>query len=657
MKKQKIRDRKKSKKVQKPDNNLVFYLFTGFLIFFIPLFHYKPAMDITLMPRTLALSIFLLGFSLWFLHKRQFHRFDFRALRAPLVPITLLYLLMTIFSVVWAINHRESFFDMVRTNLFLIVMVYAAVIFITVPEWQTRIPKMVIFAALVAFVIGMVQYYEQVFLTGGADLPDGREAIYGVIGVMSHKNEFSNQLMMMLPFLGYGIYAFRGRWRNASIVTTLLVILLILILRTRAVWVGVAMGGFVTFTIMVISAHRINLHRYARIGMAVLLVAGIAGAITIRAMPERPDDFSMMGRLKNITNPTSHHNIHRINVWKATMDMINEHPIKGVGAGNWQMLIAPYCKGMFSSMSALNWGRPHNDFLWVWAEKGIFGLLLFLAIFVFAFIMLFQVFFYSPHVKDRVLALLIAAGIIGYFGISFFSFPYERINHTMYLALFFAAAIALRNRYKPWKPLNPNRKVLLAIVLLTTTFGIVYGYHSVRMEVHMKKTISLENAGRFEEAIESAYRSMNPFRSLNPMAYPPEYYVAKNDFEIGKVLREQGNEEAALRRFDEALQGYKRTLELFPDNLWAVSRKGLVYNELGDHASMIECLKHILEIVPAMRRERLAKASAYYHLGEYQKAIDTFKSVSRWERDDQIVQNIEALKQLIEEAEEEEGVE
>jgi O-antigen ligase len=650
MSKQKIearKARKAGKAKPQPKNDLIFYLFAGFFIFFIPLFRYNPAMDITLMPRTLAVSIFLLGFSILLFHKKQFPRFDFRVIRSPIITITILYLLITIASVFWAINHRESFFDMVRTNLFLLVLAYAAVIFNTVPEWQNRIPKMVIFAAITAFLIGIVQYYNKVFLTGNVNLEDGREAIYAVIGIMSHKNEFSNQLMMMLPFLGYGIYALRGGWRTASVITTLMLLVLILILKTRAVWVGIALGGFVACVFMVISAPRINLHRYGRIALGSVLIIGIAGAIYIRAIPERPDDFSLLGRLKNITNTSSSHNIHRINVWKATLDMIEEKPFHGVGAGNWQMLIAPYTKGMFTSMSALNWGRPHNDYLWVWAEKGIFGLILFLTIFGLAFLMLFQVFFRSPHVNDRVLALMIIAGILGYISISFFAFPYERINHTAYLALFLAAAIALRNRYKPWKPLTPNRNILLTIAIATTTLSIIYGYNSVKMEIHMKETIRLENAGQYEAAIQSAQQAMNPFRSLNPMAYPPEYYVAKNDFEIGKKLKAQGMEEAAIQRFEQALMGYDRTLELFPDNVWAVSRKGLVYTELEQHEKVIECLDHLLEIIPTLKRERLAKASAFYKMGEYQKAIDTFKEVPDWEKDKTIVQNIQALENLI----------
>jgi O-antigen ligase/tetratricopeptide (TPR) repeat protein len=653
---------KKAEKKQSKETSAIFFLFTGFLILFIPLFHLKQAMDITLMPRTFALSVFLLGFSLILLGKKHFHRFDFAPMRSWIFVAVLLYLLMTIASVVWASNPRESYFDMVRTTLFLLVMLYAAVIFNKTPDWQDHLPKMVLVTAIIALLIGLVQYYNKVFLNTAEMMEDGREKIYAVIGIMSHKNEFSTQLMLLIPLLGYGIYRFRKGWQVAFIITTLLTLVLILVLKTRAVWVGIAVATLVCVVMALINGHRLGMSRHLRMAAAALLLAGIIGMAWIHSLPDKPDDFSFIGRVKNITNTESQHNIHRINVWKATLSMIEENNhVKGVGAGNWQMLIAPYCKGMFSSISALNWGRPHNDFLWVWAEKGIFGLIFYLTFFTIAFIYLLRTFFLSPLLNDRVLALLLAGGILAYLAVSFFSFPYERINHTVFLALFMAVAVVMNQRINAPKPFNPLRALLLLIALITTSMGALYGWNAIQMEKNMKKTIQAENQGRYEEAIGFANQSKTAFRSLNPMAYPPEYYVAKSDYQIGKQLLSSGAKEAGMRRIEEALSGFEYTLTLFPGNVWTISRMGLIYNDLGTiyeaqgdtaksneyYHKMIRNLEYMIELVPALKQERKAMAGAWFKTGNYHKAKEVLESIPNYKKDKDVVTNIKGLDELI----------
>ncbi len=663
--------KKEQQKTQSPVTPY-FYIFTGFLILFIPLFHLNFAMDITLMPRALALSIFLLAFTLIILGRKHFHKFNFSAMRAWIFPVVLGYLLITIASAFWAVNPRESFFDMVRTSLFLIVMLYAAVIFTSTPDWQKKILHLVIIAAAVAVVIGLVQYYNKVFLSNVKKLEDNRDVIYLVMGIMSHKNEFSTQLMLFLPFLGFAIYRLRKGWQVTAIITTLLVLMMILILKTRSVWVGLALGMILASIIIIIFPAKIRMPKILRIIAAVVIMTIISGYIYINSLPVKKDDYSFVGRIQNISNPDSEHNINRINVWKATMAMIGEKPYHGVGAGNWQMFIAPYCKGMFYAIKQLNWGRPHNDFLWVWAEKGIFALILYLSIFGLAMGYLIRVFFRSPHVNDKVLALLIMIAMTGYLTVSFFSFPYERINHTVYLALFMASAIVMNQRIKPPAPYSPNRTALMMTILAVTAFGTIYGYNSIQMERYMKKTISTENGAenidnpevaiqQYQKAIELAQQSMNPFRSLNPMSYPPEYYVAKSDYQIGKRLMASGQKEAALIRYNESLRGFERTLELFPGNVWTISRMGLIHNDLGTYysekgdtakaneefAKMIGSLEYMIELVPKLKQERKAMAGAYYKMGDYRKAVETLKNVPGYKKNKDIMRNIKGLEEMI----------
>ena len=71
----------------------------------------------------------------------------------------------------------------------------------------------------------------------------------------------------------------------------------------------------------------------------------------------------------------------RYKLYKSTLQLISEHPILGVGPGNWKIEVWQY--GLYFD----TWGksfaqRPHNDFLWVFAEGGVLAGLSYILIFL-----------------------------------------------------------------------------------------------------------------------------------------------------------------------------------------------------------------------------------------------------------------------------------
>ncbi|MEZ5147879.1 MAG: O-antigen ligase family protein [Bacteroidales bacterium] len=53
-----------------------------------------------------------------------------------------------------------------------------------------------------------------------------------------------------------------------------------------------------------------------------------------------------------------------------------DHPVTGVGAGNWKIAVYPYY-GRFQPSVYRHWRNTHNDFLQISAEKGLGGFVLF----------------------------------------------------------------------------------------------------------------------------------------------------------------------------------------------------------------------------------------------------------------------------------------
>lgn len=625
---------KKIKNVPTYSNSVLFYFFSAYLIFFIPVFHLSKALDEALMPRILALSIFSVVMALILFVSGYYRRFDFSVLRRKVFWALAGFLLITLISVAFAYNIRESTFDIVRTFLMVSITAYAAVVFLNHPNWQEKLPKLIIFAALFALMVGSWQYYHKVIIAIKPLLDDGRPVIYEVYGMMYHKNEYSSALLWMLPFLAYGIYRFRGAWQIVSIVTVLLVLIMIVLVKTRAVWVGIALAMFVIAVILIFFARKIGFPIVLRNLMAAAMIVGILGVVTIFSMEKPKDRYSLLGRIRSITETTSPDNIHRLNAWKTTLKMIREKPITGWGAGNWNLEVAYYFDGKFTEVPQLNWARPHNDYLWVAAEKGIFGLLIYLMFFGLTIYYLIRVLARSPKMDNRMLALFLLGGIISYMGVSFFNFPYERPNHQVYLALMIAGATVLYHRLEHQPAFRPRQLVILTPLLVFSIFGIVFGNKTVAQEAELKHSLSAYYQGNWQSMLHYAQRAYNPLKSLDQMSNPPEYY--------------EGMALAKLNRHKEAIVAYEKAYAQFPNSVWITNWMGQSYYMVGRYEDALKCLQKVLHIIPDLREARISLSATYYQMGDYQNSYNALKTIPGWEEDSAIQSNMRALERMME---------
>jgi O-antigen ligase len=620
---------KKSKEVFSP-KPFLFYVFTGFLVLFIPVLHYPKALDEALMVRVLALSVFSLLFGIFLFTGSNYKKLDFSVLKQKIFLVMPAYLLITIISVLFAINYRESFFDVVRTFLWVAYAGYAAIIFSNTENWQDKLPKLVTIAALIALALGARQYYNDVIRATALTLPDGRSLTYAVYGLMFHKNEYSSALLLMLPFLAFGVYRLNGTWRILAAATALLVLIMIVLVQTRAVWVGIAVSMFITSIILVFFSRKLGFPAFLRNITAVGLVAGILGVIVIFSIEKPEDTGSVLGRIRSITDTRSQHNIHRLNIWKSTLKLAKENPLTGVGAGNWRLHIAYYFDGKFEEVSQLNWARPHNDYLWVLSEKGIIGLLIFMAVFGVTIFYLFKVLVRTPSIENKILALFLLAGVFAFLAVSFFNFPYERMNHQVYMAIIIGGAASLRYKLAPQQTFKPPQTNLLMVLIIFSAFGALYGYKTMQQESNLKYSISAMHHENWRTMLNYAQRAYNPFKSLDPLSNPPEYY--------------EGMALAKLGRHHEALDAYAKARKQFPNNMWITNWMGQSYYQVGRFEDALACLDVVLHIIPTHREGHISRSATYFQMGEYQKSYDALKNIRGWEDDPAIQRNMRALE-------------
>ncbi|MHC4506354.1 MAG: O-antigen ligase family protein, partial [Planctomycetota bacterium] len=119
---------------------------------------------------------------------------------------------------------------------------------------------------------------------------------------------------------------------------------------------------------------------------------------------------------------------YRFLLWGNTLEMIKDHPVLGVGIGNWRVRYVGY-----SSKFALDEGvtsrrqpgRAHNDHLQVLAELGLVGAVLYIWLAYAVYRVIVGALARGTGRATRYMAMAVAAGVVGIVVDAFFSLPFQ----------------------------------------------------------------------------------------------------------------------------------------------------------------------------------------------------------------------------------------
>lgn len=615
-----------------------FYIFFTALIVVLPLIYSDKILDPSLLPRLLTLSLVLVLFLLPLFSRKFFRKQNTAVLRNPLYLFMLAYALITAVSMFFAINYREGFYDTAKSFVMLILAAVAGVFFVSNPGWYKKIPLLVLVSAAISLLIGFNQYLNEVLLSTSELLPDGRPVIYLVDGLMAHKNQYAISLLLMLPFLGFGIYNSRGLFRPAFILITTLTVLMLIILETRSTWVGLILGSAAAVFSILGFGKFFGVGAKVRkslLGLSLLVALALAVGVSF-AGRDNPDSF--FSRLRSITDPGAGNNVYRLKIWDLTTKMIADKPLQGVGAGNWKINSAYYFADYDFSKSQLNWIRPHNDFLWVFSEKGIIGFLAFASIFVYAVFLILKVLGSEISRDRKIYILLMFAGITGYVAVSIFTFPLERINHQVYLMLMLAGIIGIHYETKPPQPVRINRLALVVPALILLVFSISYSISVMKLETKVKQARMAQFAGNWNKMLQLSVDLPTTFRNIDAEAVPVAWYA--------------GLAHASMNQPDKALPYYLRASTQHPTRVMVLNNLGKTYIDLGRITEGRQAIEKALEILPDYPEALTNLSASYYAEKDYTNALKYLRQIPPPNRTEIVNSNIRALTGIIRNQEE-----
>lgn len=192
---------------------------------------------------------------------------------------------------------------------------------------------------------------------------DGRAA-----GFFGHPMTFAGYLCMYLPLflIGYFDNLFGSKYRNVSGLLFVAGIAALIFNGTRGAWIAVAITSGILLLYYMFKNKR-NLV----IGTVVI---ALCGGILV-------NNDAFMHRVSTITNNRYQSNSERLLMWNSAWNMFKDHPVFGVGLGQYKdnyqhKYISPKAKEP-------NLAHAHNNFLQMLAENGMVGFIGFISMFIY----------------------------------------------------------------------------------------------------------------------------------------------------------------------------------------------------------------------------------------------------------------------------------
>lgn len=353
-----------------------------------------------------------------------------------------LLLFMMLLSFFQSMNISESIVTINRWILIYLTFIYFSIFLNKKPSLINTIITVSIIISIFNILWCIIAYY----YVGAYVNPRNNLMINGFYG---NKNIFAACILFKLPFLYYA-FLFRKRiakWLSLFLIFGLTFCLVILSARTSflgLIFQLILLAGYSLFIFF-----RLKKSKKILIITAFIIGSALLGFFSGDAFIKynfnhycvksnvakvynlTENSYSVSNRFKQIEEGNSKG---RLKIWRNTINIIKQNPWLGYGVGNHKLAIMKVeTPQKFDYIVS---DHAHNDFLEMWSELGIFGLISYLLFFASAFFL-----FIKTQLKKNVSEITRFVSfsgllcIVTYMNDAMFNFPLERADCQLYLAL------------------------------------------------------------------------------------------------------------------------------------------------------------------------------------------------------------------------------
>ncbi len=433
---------------------------------------------------------------------------------------------------------------------------------------------------------------------------------YQVKTVFGHRNIYCQALFLSLPFQIYNLFpAGKKLYRIIISASIFLSVFILIVLSNRTTSLALSAGfGFVALLYFLKGRKMVFKFRSRLRYLMMVIFGSIVFSFAFFQFYTKTDEIQ--SHFADIVKLDKGSGKDRIGLWKRSLMLIGEKPIFGHGPAKWKTEMLKFGnKGLVSEDNITFYQRPHNDFLWISAEYGLVGGLVYLMIFILAFAGLLKLF---KHETDSLAALWLLAllmTLIGLFIYSLFSFPHERIFSN----IVFVCVLAFIAASNPKGLIYFKGKAILSVFFLFAAWFAYFGIRRLVSETHARKAILAKSEKKYDLVIKEVDKALSFYYEMDPLSTPLYWYQGLAFYEEQQYLKAQSAFEKALElnpfhvhilnnlasaciknnQLNTAKNYYREALSIYPDFVDAGFNLCAVYFNQGQLDSAFLMLKTI----------------------------------------------------------------
>lgn len=561
--------------------------------------------DPSLIPRQIVACVLVFVFGLWLFWQQRKERFEVSFIPLALVVLVGAYTA----SNIQAINKVESHYIILKIGLFASVgwVIYA------LAKQKILTLMSLSFIVSVAGIISTIMAIGNMLLlqSKGVAIFEG-ENMYKVNATFGHKNLLSSFLFLCLPMIiVQAVTTTKNTWKVILIVAGIALGGVLVLLQTRAVLLTILICVFVSLGLLFFGFSK-QLSQWQKRLSLTFLLGGLLFAVAF--FYTYRDKLSLLTRTESI--------IERKNLWDNTRQMISEHPVSGVGAANWQIQMPKYGMQKFYEVNytisegLTNFQRPHNDFLWVWAETGAVGFLSYVFIFIATLVCVYRLLKQEEVFSVKIGYAMIFLQVVGFMVISSVDFPWERIEHPVVMFMSIGLIAAKHDAIQKWKGVQLKRWIWLLPVGLSllSIYVCVWRWQS---ELQLRKMYKAHAAGNWQRLVVEGNKIQTSFFNMDYYSIPIQWYVGVGYFMQDNLV--------------EAKKSFETAYQLHPYQVHVLNNYGTCYEKEGNHTKAIELLEESHRLSPTFSDGIINLSGAYFNAGRYE---DAYNMIVKFRYDD-----------------------
>lgn len=466
---------------------------------------------------------------------------------------------------------------------------------------------------------------------------------YKISSISLNNNLYSGYLLLSFPIVLRAYSINKGDWKYLSMLTGILCLFFLIILQTRAAYIGMAFALIIITIIILIKYRYIFSKQNIFAGFISIAILAIAISLFYHSLdatrrnafeskvavwnyfvPSNNDQKTDNIQIKDIpkkgiaemaavSTPVEYfENVNsRLIFWKKSFGLIKNHPIIGVGAGNWRLVVASINEppNPLHTINNYTYSQPHNEWVGFLSELGIIGFVLAICIFILPiFQMLLKLTFGKP--KSGMYLLFYSGFLAGFYVYASFDFPFKRIEH---LILVFSILAFLFNKlpldeiitlptFKIRKYTLLFQRVFISLLLFTVIVAgarIKGEYYTLKFFTDERKN---DNA-----VVKYAQKATNIFYRITPNTLPVAWFEGVAHFRLGQ--------------YQKAVQSFELSIKSTPYEVRVLNDYGTGLFALSKNSLAIDALKKSISIDPDFDEAKFNLSAIYYSMQKPDSAL------------------------------------